>query len=96
VKKAGYFQKKLNSLVVKSLSAHSVEQQEVPKETLSKKIKSEMDKFNECEKSYLKSIVEKSEKSEKRIKEFIRADLNKQEELFQVRMMKRVKSTGRL
>jgi hypothetical protein len=31
VRKAGYFQKKLNSLLVKSLSASSVEQQQAPK-----------------------------------------------------------------
>lgn len=40
VKKAGYFQKKLNSLVVKSLNAHSLERPQPPKELLSKKIKS--------------------------------------------------------
>ena len=68
MRKAGYFQKKLNSLLVKSLSASSVEQQQPPKETLSRKIKSEMEKYNECERTYLQSIVEKTEKSEKRIK----------------------------
>jgi hypothetical protein len=40
--------------------------------------------------------VENTEKSEKRIKDFVKADLNKQEEVFQGRMLKRVKSTGRL
>lgn len=40
IKKAGYFQKKLNSLVVKSLNAHSVERPQPPKELLSRKIKS--------------------------------------------------------
>lgn len=55
-----------------------------------------MDKFNECERTYLHSILENTEKSEKRIKEFVRADLNRQEEAFQGRMLKRVKSTGRL
>ena len=62
IKKAGYFQKKLNSLVVKSLNAHSVERPQPPKELLSRKIKSEIDRFNECEKTYLQSMVEKSEK----------------------------------
>jgi hypothetical protein len=55
-----------------------------------------MEKFSECERTYLQSIVENTEKSEKRIKEFVRADLDRQEVAFQGRMLKRVKSTGRL
>jgi hypothetical protein len=55
-----------------------------------------MERYLECETTYLKSYVESSKKSEKKITEFVKADLNKQEELFQVRMMKRVKSTGKL
>jgi hypothetical protein len=96
LKKASYFQKKLNSLVVKSLSAPSIEKKQPPKETLSKKIKTEIEKFMECEKTYLQSIVENSEKSQKKIRDCVQADLDKQEQAFQGRMLKRVKSTGRL
>lgn len=96
LKKASYFQKKLNSLVVKSLSAPSIEKKQPPKETLSKKIKTEIEKFMECEKTYLQTIVENSEKSQKKIRDCVQADLDKQEQAFQGRMLKRVKSTGRL
>jgi len=50
----------------------------------------------ECEKTYVKTLVEHSMKSQKKIKEFVEADLNKQEENFQGRMLKRIKSSGRL
>ena len=40
INKASYFQKKLNSLVVKSLNAPSIETIEPKKETLSKTIRS--------------------------------------------------------
>jgi len=41
-------------------------------------------------------MIEKSEKNQKKLNDYVKADLNKQEELFQHRMLKRVKSAGRL
>jgi polyhydroxyalkanoate synthesis regulator protein len=93
VKKASYFQKKLNGLVVKSLSAPSVEQMEPNKQTLSRTIRNEMNKFMDCRQTYVQSMVEMSLRSQKKLTECVRADLDKQEELFQHRKLRRVKSS---
>ena len=60
VRKAKYFQDKLNVLAVKSLNAISVQKTKPKKVNLQKKIKNQIDKFKEQEKVLMKSIVEKS------------------------------------
>lgn len=55
-----------------------------------------MQRFTECEKTYVKSFIEQSVKSQKRIQDCVEANLNQQESAFQSRMLKRVKSSGRL
>lgn len=92
LKKAGYFQKKLNSLVVKSLNARSIETITPHKETLSRTIKNEMSKFMDCKQTYVQTIVEKSLTSQRKLTLCVREDLVKQEETFQHRKLKRVKS----
>jgi len=58
LKKVAYFQKKLNSLVVKSLNAVSIEKKNpAHTEQLSKKIKNEINKYKESEKTYVQTFV---------------------------------------
>ena len=95
-RKAKFFQNKLNKLAVKSLSAHSVETTPTPRVDVSRRIKDEMQRFMECEKTYVHSLIEQSAKSHKRIKDAVEANLSQQESTFQSRKLKRVKSSGRL
>lgn len=89
-------QKKLNSLIVRSLHAHSIEQPQLARDKLHKKVREQIDKFNEYENTYLKTIVNQSQKSQKRIQDCVLADLNRQEQSLQSRMLKRIKSSGKL
>ena len=79
-------------MVVKSLNAPSIEKIEPKKETLSKTIKNEMSKFMDCKQTYVQTMVEMSLKSQKKINDCVKADLDRQEETFQHRKLKRVKS----
>ena len=47
----------------------------------------------DCKQTYVQTMVEMSLKSQKKINECVRADLDKQEENFQHRKLKRVKSS---
>ena len=52
-----------------------------------------MNKFMDCKQTYVQTMVERSLKTQQKINEAVKADLNKQEELFQHRKLKRVKSS---
>jgi len=52
-----------------------------------------MSKFMDCKQTYVQTMVEMSLRSQKKINECVRADLDKQEENFQHRKLKRVKSS---
>jgi len=47
----------------------------------------------DCKQTYVQTMVERSLKTQQKINEAVKADLNKQEELFQHRKLKRVKSS---
>ena len=55
-----------------------------------------MNKFMECKQTYVQTFVQRSQKTQKKMSECVKADLDKQEEKFQHRMLKRVKSSGKL
>ena len=57
MKKASYFQKKLNNLIVKSLNAKSVESPKHKKTELPNKIKNEINHYEQCGKTYIKTLV---------------------------------------
>lgn len=96
IKRANYFQKKLNNLVIKSLSANSVEKPQVKKSELSSRIQKEMKHYEQCGRTYIQTMVENNEKVELKLRRRVEDDLNKQEERLKGRMLKRVKSTDKL
>lgn len=57
VRKASYFQKKLNNLTIKSLNAKSVESSKRKRSELPNKISKEIRHYEQCGKTYIKSIV---------------------------------------
>lgn len=89
-------QKKLNGLAAKCLEAQNSENLRPAKKRFVKIMKDETDKLNSYESTYITSIVTQSQKSEKRIRDCVLADLNRQEERFQTRMLQRIKSAGKL
>lgn len=59
-------------------------------------MKEETEKVSSFNSPIITSIVNQSQKSEKKIRDCVLADLNKQEERFQSRMLQRIRSAGKL
>lgn len=55
-----------------------------------------MTHYEQCGKTYIQTMVENNERAELKLKRRVEDDLNKQEEKLRGRMLKRVKSTGKL
>jgi hypothetical protein len=96
IKKAEYMQRKQNALTVKAININSVENRPPSKVNFERKMREEVEKINDYESTYLTSLVNQSQKSQKRIKECVLADLTRQEQQFQDRMLKRIRSAGKL
>lgn len=96
IKKAEYMQRKQNALSVRAINIKLVENRPPSRVNFEKKMRDEVEKINEYESTYIASLVNQSQKSEKRIKECVLADLTKQEQQFQSRMLKRIRSAGKL
>lgn len=78
LKKAEYMQRKLNALTVRAVNMKSVENRPPCKVTFERKMREEVEKINEYESTYLTSLVNQSQKSQKRIQECVLADLTRQ------------------
>lgn len=96
LKRANYLQRKLNTLAAKVVEAENSENYRPAKKRFVRIMKDETDKLNSYEHTYINSLVSQSQKSEKKIRDCVLADLNRQEERFQTRMLQRIKSAGRL
>ena len=96
LKKANYFQKKLNKLAISSLDAQNNENCQPARRRFHKQIKEETEKIVSFDSPYIASLVNQSQKSQKRIQDCVLADLNRQEERLECRMLQRVKSAGKL
>lgn len=89
-------QRKQNNLAVRALKVKFNENKNCFKINFEKRMREQVDKINENEETYIKTLVNQSQKSQKRIQACILADLTRQQQQFQDRMLKRIKSAGKL
>lgn len=92
LRKANYLQRKLNSLTVRSLDAQSVTRWQPARQDINRRVREEVEKLSQYENTYISTMVQQSQKSQKRIQECVLADLNRQEESLQTRKLRRIRS----